>query len=80
MATRFVRTPRGYSRQSFSDWLTLYQDPRVEPPREKNLLVAFGTNAGRLMMPICVFLQFMDFKSWDVALLKKPTAALFCAA
>ena len=39
--------------------------------RDKGLLVAFTGNARRLMMPIPVFLQFVDAQLWDVLLLKK---------
>ncbi len=68
-----LEAPQGYARQHLSPRLIFYRDTRVEP-REKDLLVTFSGNTGRLMMPVSVFLQFMDSKSWDIALLKKPAS------
>jgi len=68
-----LEAPQGYARHHLLPRLIFYRDTRIEP-REKDLLVTFSGNAGRLMMPVCVFLQFMDSKSWDIALLKKPAS------
>ena len=64
------RPPQGYQRLEFTQHVTLYQNPKRDS-RDKGLLVAFTGNARRLMMPIPVFLQFVDAQFWDVLLLKK---------
>ena len=50
--------------------LTLYQNANRDVSN-KGLLVAFCGNARRLMLPVSVFLQFVDSHSWDIAVLKK---------
>ena len=52
--------------------LTLYQNANRDV-RNKGLLVAFCGNARRLMVPVSVFLQFVDSHSWDIAVLKKDS-------
>jgi hypothetical protein len=63
--------PQHYLRYPLSSRLIVYRDPRRESSN-KDLLIAFTGVSGRLMMPVCVFLQFIDSNAWDVALLKKP--------
>jgi hypothetical protein len=62
--------PQRYERRVFSWPMVLYQNPEHDV-REKGLLVAFSCNARRLMMPIWLFLQFVDSSRWDVVVLKK---------
>ncbi len=50
--------------------MILYQS-KERDPGDKSLLIAFTDNARRLLMPVCVFLQFLDSRSWDVVVLKK---------
>lgn len=69
-APRLFDAPQHYRRQALSDQVTLYQDPEGAP-RDKSLLVAFTGDGRRLMMPIPVFLQYLDCRLWDVVLLKK---------
>ena len=63
-------TPQRYRRQKVSEHVILYQDPE-RPMRDKGLLLAFSGNARRLMVPVSVFLQFVDSCSWDVVVLRK---------
>jgi hypothetical protein len=63
-------SPQGYERRSISRHVIMYQSPERDA-RGKGLLVAFTGNARRLMMPVCVFLQHLDSRSWDVVVLKK---------
>jgi hypothetical protein len=63
-------TPQRYERRSFSRHVILYQNPERDV-RNKGLLVAFSGNGRRMMMPISVFLQFLDSRLWDVVVLKK---------
>jgi hypothetical protein len=65
--------PQGYERRSTSRRFSFYQQPGGEL-RDKCLLVAFAGNAGRMMMPVCVFLQFVDSRLWDVVVVKKPAS------
>jgi hypothetical protein len=62
--------PQGYVRRTFSRHVILYQNPE-RAVCDKGLLVAFSGNARRLSMPVSVFLQFVDSRSWDVVVLKK---------
>jgi hypothetical protein len=62
--------PQRFECHSFSAHVTLYQDPE-RSVRDKGLLVAFAGNARRLMMPVSVFLQFVESRLWDVVVLKK---------
>lgn len=68
--------PHPYQRRAFGRWIFLYQDPRSEP-RNKGLLIAFTGNARRLLMPISVFLQFVDPVQWDVLVLTKNEDSSF---
>jgi hypothetical protein len=63
-------SPQGYERRSFSRQVTLYQNPKGDA-HDKGLLVAFSGDARRLMMPVSVFLQFVDSRMWDVVVLKR---------
>lgn len=63
-------TPQGYGRRTISRHVILYQSPERESC-DKDLLVAFTGNARRLMLPVCVFLQYLDSRLWDVVVLKK---------
>lgn len=69
-APNLFNAPQRYDRRLFSWPVMLYQDPEHDM-REKGLLVAFSSNARRLMMPISVFLQHVDSRRWDVVVLKK---------
>jgi hypothetical protein len=69
-APELFKAPQRYERRSFSSQVILYQNPERNV-REKGLLVAFSTEARRLMMPISVFLQYVDSRRWDVVILKK---------
>ena len=62
--------PQRYERQAITPHMILYRSPEREAG-DKDLLVAFTDNARRLLMPVCVFLQFLDSRSWDVVVLKK---------
>jgi hypothetical protein len=62
--------PQHYERVAFSEHVILYQDHESDL-RDKGLLVAFSGNARRLMMPVCVFLQHVDSRRWDIVVLKK---------
>ena len=64
--------PQDYGRRTISRHVILYQSPEREACN-KDLLVAFAGNARRLMMPVSVFLQFLDCRLWDVAVFKKCT-------
>jgi hypothetical protein len=62
--------PQRFERRAISRHMILYQSPERDAC-DKDLLVAFADNARRLLMPVCVFLQFLDSPSWDVVVLKK---------
>ena len=48
----------------------LYEDP-TKDRSEKNLLIAFCGNGGRLGMPIAIFLQHLNSRDWDVVVSRK---------
>lgn len=62
--------PQSYQRRSIGPAAIFYSDGSL-PRREKKLLVAFGGNALRLMVPTCVFLQGLCAKHWDVLFVRK---------
>lgn len=62
--------PQRFERRAISPHMILYRS-KERDPGDKSLLVAFTDNARRLLMPVCVFLQFLDSRSWDVVVLKK---------
>ena len=62
--------PTLFSRLEISETVSLYRDGTLSRS-EKSLLVAFTGNYRRLMMPIAVFLQSLDSRSWDVILLRQ---------
>jgi hypothetical protein len=64
-----LESPQQFERHTLGP-LTLYQNAKHEV-REKGLLVAFCGNARRLMVPVSIFLQFVDSCRWDMAVLKK---------
>jgi hypothetical protein len=64
------QTPQQYGRHVISQYMIVYES-RENEKHKKDLLIAFTGNARRLMMPISVFLQFLDSRSWDVVVLKK---------
>ena len=68
-AEMFV-APTPFSRYEISTTVSLFRDGTVSPSR-KSLLVAFTGNFRRLMMPIAVFLQNLDPRSWDLILLRQ---------
>ena len=63
-------TPQRYGRHTISRHMIVYQSSESKE-WEKDLLIAFTGNARRPGMPVCVFLQFLDSRSWDVVVLKK---------
>lgn len=69
-APQLFDAPQEYERRSFSRYVTLYEDPKLDA-RDKSLLVIFSGNGRRPMMPVSVFLQFVNSRSWDVVVLKK---------
>jgi hypothetical protein len=69
-------SPQGFERRALSKCVTIYEDRRAAPP-QKGLLVAFTGNARRMMMPIPVFLQFIDSSAWDVVVVHKGSRASY---
>jgi hypothetical protein len=69
-APNLLEAPQGFKRRAISYPVMLYQDPAYDVG-EKSLLVAFADDARRLMLPICVFLQYVDSRRWDVVVLKR---------
>ena len=66
-----LEAPQLFERRTLGP-LTLYQNAEHDM-RDKGLLVAFCGNAHRLMLPVSIFLQFVDSRSWDMAVLKKDS-------
>jgi hypothetical protein len=69
-APQLFEAPQHYQRRAIADHVTLYHDPACHA-RDKDLLVAFAGAGRRLLMPIAVFLQFLDSDRWDVVVLKR---------
>ena len=62
--------PQAFSRRALSENVLFYQDEE-RAPATKTLLVGFAGDARRLMLPIAVFLQCLDARTWDLVLLRK---------
>jgi hypothetical protein len=62
--------PQAYQRHALASRATLYQNPASDVAN-KGLLVAFTGDARRLMLPVCVVLQLIDSRHWDVVVLRK---------
>jgi hypothetical protein len=69
-APNLFEEPQRYKRRAISWPLMLYEDSEREI-HEKNLLIAFADDARRLMLPIPVFLQYVDCRLWNVVVLKR---------
>jgi hypothetical protein len=69
-APTLFETPQRYKRRAISWPMMLYEDPEQDV-HEKSLLVAFADDTRRLMLPISVFLQYVDSRYWDVVVLKR---------
>jgi hypothetical protein len=67
-----LSAPHTYRRRSFSNSIFLYQDLNSHLAN-KGLLVAFTGLSRRLMMPIPIFLQFVDPSKWDVLVLSEKS-------
>jgi hypothetical protein len=63
--------PQHYERRVLNAHVTGYEGHGVSKGN-KSLLLAFCGNARRLMMPVSIFLQFVDCRAWDVVVIKKP--------
>ena len=62
--------PEPFLRSSIGPNVSLYRNPD-HPPKNKTLLLAFSGNGRRLGLPICVFLQSLDSRVFDVVVFKK---------
>jgi hypothetical protein len=62
--------PQAYQRHAVASRATLYRDPASDIGK-KSLLVALTGDARRLMLPVCVILQLIDSRRWDVVVLRK---------
>lgn len=62
-------TPRWFDSIPLHPNFTFYQG--AAESRGRRLLFAFCGNAGRLMLPLPVFLQFLSPEMWDVLLVRK---------
>lgn len=67
--TGFVPTlasaPQRYQRIDHQPGVVVFDDPSIRR-RRKNCLIAFSGAAGRLMLPLPVFLQFLPSAEWTV--------------
>ena len=70
--------PKPYQRRSIVSGVELYSDPRMGH-NAKGLIVAFCGNAGRLMVPVCLFLQATDARLWDVLVLRAAAGQSYMA-
>ena len=70
-----LESPQQFGRRTLGP-LTLYQNA-THDVRDKGLLVAFCGNAHRLMLPVSIFLQFVDSRSWDMPVLKKDSRSSY---
>ena len=66
--------PQNYQRFSVSAIANCYRG-RGGVQRDRNLVVAFCGNAGRLMIPAFVFLQAFDARVWNILLVRKQPSA-----
>lgn len=64
--------PQLYERRVLTEHVSIYQQPRFLGS-SKQLLVAFTGNKGLLMLPLAVFLQVLDSRTWDVVVVRKDT-------
>ena len=62
--------PHPYKRRVISEHVNFYQSAE-QKIRDKGLLVVFCSIAGRPMMPVGLFLQFVDSRVWDVVMVRK---------
>jgi hypothetical protein len=70
LAPDLFSAPHPYRRRTYSKFVLRYRSGNLKPS-QKMLLIGFAGYAERLMMPIAVFLQFVDPDKWDVLLLKR---------
>jgi hypothetical protein len=70
LSPQLFETPQAYQRHALASRATLYQDPASDVAK-KGLLVAFTGDARRLLLPVCVVLQLIDSRRWDVVVLRK---------
>lgn len=70
LCPELIHEPKRFERRRLSDRITAYEGSDLEPA-ERDLLVAFGGNAERLMVPVSVFLQFFDPRNWDLVVIRK---------
>lgn len=70
LSPALLDVPQHYRRRVLTEHISIYQQPNYLGPR-KQLLVAFTGNKGRLMLPLAVFLQILDSRSWDVVVVWK---------
>jgi hypothetical protein len=76
LSPSLFETPQAYQRHDLASRIALYQD-RASDVAEKGLLVAFSGDARRLMLPVCVVLQLIDSRRWDVVVLRKQGSKSF---
>ena len=76
LSPSLFETPQTYQRHDLASRITLYQDPASEVAK-KGLLIAFSGDARRLMLPVCVVLQLIDSRRWDVVVLRKQGSKSF---
>ena len=62
--------PQHFERRVLNAHVTGYESHDVSKGN-KSLLLSFCGNAQRLMMPVSIFLQFVDCRKWDVVVVKK---------
>ncbi len=77
LSPTLFEAPQAYQRHALASRATLYQDPASDVAK-KGLLVAFTGDARRLMLPVCVVLQLIDSRRWDVVVLRKTAITPFC--
>jgi hypothetical protein len=70
LSPSLFEAPQAYQRRVLASRVTLYRDPAPDVA-ERGLLVAFTGDARRLMLPVCVVLQLIDSRRWDVVVLRK---------
>jgi hypothetical protein len=70
LSPSLLEKPQAYQRHVIAARATLYREPGSDIGK-KGLLVAFTGVARRLMLPVCVVLQLIDSRRWDVVVLRK---------
>lgn len=72
------RPIQGFERTPLADSVSVCADPAI-PPSEKTLLVSFAGNYPYrpLALPLCVFLQHVDARRFDILLLRDPTQTAY---